>query len=330
MKRKRFLITALVMAIAATLVLLVACGETDNNFPAGGFTFDYPSYPNVNNYTPASSGSEARAVKGIEIEWLAGNVTVEAKSDIAALSYAETVYQNGQQADDGALTDDDRMHYYFDGAILHIKYAAANAGQNIGVTKDLTVLVPTSASITSVEIETASANVVVGAITTRNLRIDATSGDVQTTANAQNTKINTASGDIKADILSPAVDFEADSAYGNVTVEVNAAVSEASAESSSGDVYMHAAAAIGEASVESMSGKATLILDVAAREVDVETISGAINIVVDRQIGFSLETRNQFALPAEVVLSGRLYVYQNGMMKMEVETATGAVTFALK
>ena len=142
-------------------------------------------YANADSYASGDFTYEEGAVKKVEIDWIAGNITLEPGAGTLSVS----------EQSSGSLSDARRLHWWLDGTTLHIRYC--KSGERIRTTekKDLTVELPAGADL---EIDIASGKVAgeapldLGAV-----RIDTASGGVKIeTLNAKSVRVDSASGGI--------------------------------------------------------------------------------------------------------------------------------------
>lgn len=318
--RKRINLTVI---CALSFILFSLLSGCDNSLNLSS----YSSYAEAEKYTASDKG-QVTSVSGIDIDWLVGNVSIET-NDSDHIEFFEIAYEDGKQLTPEKTDEAKRLHYYFDGTTLRIKFAASREKNLKGLSKDLTVTVPNSLSLGTVGIENVSGDVKVGALTVRHLKIDTVSGNINCVASAQNLSADSVSGAIKLDVNNACKEVEADSVSGNIEIIANANISELSADTTSGNVNITVNAAVNELSVENLSGSIITDINVSVREADFESISGDITLNISN-IGFRLETKKSFTVPDGITKTGNFYTYLDGAMEIEVETVSGAFNLNIK
>lgn len=110
-------------------------------------------------------------VKNIDIDWVAGNITVN-PTENAELSISEQM--------NVSISDSKRMHYWYDERTntLFIKYCESGTSINLkNIEKDLVVYIPVSMNLIDVTIETVSADINWNNISATYYGITTVSGD---------------------------------------------------------------------------------------------------------------------------------------------------------
>lgn len=217
--KKKLIITLIVLSL-----LSVLCGCA-----AGSYLSDGIKYANAANYT--AGAGEAASVSSIEIDWIAGAVNVQ---------YGETQAVTFSESTTAELSEDEVMHWWLDGATLHLKFAKSGYRANNVPQKTLTLTLPQSFVLSELDIEAVSANVTVTGISVAKLDIETVSGNV------------TASG------VTAARELDFQTVSGNVTADLSALPAEIDCETVSGDMtLMLEQTAPFYAEFETVSGKFT-------------------------------------------------------------------------
>lgn len=246
-------------AVVMILILAMCAGAL---FGCGAVSFY--SYENAQGYSAGACEIE-EPIYNLDIDWLAGNVTVEYHEDDCI---AVTEESNGRPGNVGEL------RYRLDGNTLRIRYAAPGRLTYRG-SKDLTVLLPEGTSLGELSVDTVSANV---------YGEDISAGKVS---------IDTVSGDVRVSVLGELRDFEADTASGNVELYLPANASiELDADTVSGDVKLYLPAnASFELETDTVSGDVftdfactrrgdTYTCGTGGMELDMDTVSGDMSVLI--------------------------------------------------
>ncbi len=256
-------------------------------------------YSNADKYTAGNFTYEETKVKKVEIEWLAGSVTL--RNGKGTLSVSESGEQD--------LSEEEQMHWWIDGTTLRIKFC--KSGKELSLSKmekkDLTVELP---AFVDLKLDVAS-----GKIVSKNMLnlgtfdLEKASGSANIRfLSAEKVKIETASGATAFGKVSVAGTFEIDTASGGLTVdEINA----------------------NEIDVDSASGGITLgIAD--ASNVRINSTSGSVKITLsDKKAGARIRfdaVSGDFNTALSVVNSGDLMTIGDGRINMEIKVVSGSVT----
>lgn len=172
-------------------------------------------YANAKEYTPGDFTYDASAVTMVDIDWIAGSVTL--KNGSGTLSVSESGA--------GSLQDADRLHWWIDGTTLRIRYCRSGrstAGIR-GSDKELTVELPASVDL---KLGIASGKVVAPeTLVLGKLDLNKASGSAEfRNLIAGEIDVDTASGGLTADAVT-AKKIDVNSASGNVEMGLSAAES---------------------------------------------------------------------------------------------------------
>lgn len=188
MKVYKKIIVMLVLAAVGLSLCLTGCRVNINVENTGLSDF---SYADAANYS-VGAAEFSETVEHIEIDWLAGNVTVASHSS-DTISFSEESLT--------ALSEDTQMHYWLDGTTLHMKFCRSGKWQLDGVEKDLTVLVPENLSLTSLTVKSMSADIHLNALQAESANIGTTSGTLQiTVSKVRNFSTGSVSGEVSLSV----------------------------------------------------------------------------------------------------------------------------------
>ena len=254
-------------------------------------------YANADSYASGDFTYEEGAVKKVEIDWIAGNITLEPGAGTLSVS----------EQSSGSLSDARRLHWWLDGTTLHIRYC--KSGERIRTTekKDLTVELPAGADL---EIDIASGKVAgeapldLGAV-----RIDTASGGVKIeTLNAKSVRVDSASGGTTIGKVDVAGAFTVDTASGGLAID---------------DVCADSV------KIDSASGGITLGLKEVG-SVDVDVVSGGVKLrLIDKDAGAAIRhsaVSGTFTCSLPYEKSGGTYTIGRGEIPIEIEAVSGNVT----
>lgn len=156
----------------------------------------------------AAAAVDASGIRKLNIEWVAGDITIESKEGIDQIQFSESAVENSKYA----------MHYKVSGSKLAIQFSRENItgfGINLGteVIKDLTVWVPMDWVLQELQLEVASADVEVRNLTIDSIDFDGASGTCDfTNCIVGDLDMDTASGDVTFSGELNTLDFDAASA----------------------------------------------------------------------------------------------------------------------
>lgn len=169
------------------------------------------------SHSPSASDGEQMSemyttssqIREIEIQWVLGTITIEA-GDVDQVVYQETPVSDSRYRMVTKASPDE----------LKIQYCSENAGLSfsmfgteINVVKDLTITVPKDMTLESLEIEAASAEVIIRGLTIDEVSLDTASGKCELEGcRIRELDVDTASGDIRFNGSLNELDFDAASA----------------------------------------------------------------------------------------------------------------------
>ena len=254
-------------------------------------------YANADKYTAGGFTYEASAVKRVELEWAAGDVTLSHGTDTL------TVTESGGDA----LSTSEKLHWWLDGTTLRIRYCESGYAHVIQAKqKHLNLELPVDVDL---KIDIASGKLGADALCCSSLDVNTASGGMQvTTLDAKEVKIDSASGGTVLGDVTVDGTFSVDTASGGLTAErVNAKT--VKVDSASGGVKL-GLDTVNTVKVDVASGRVTLKLLDAARgaTVRLNKLSG----------GFDCK------LP--MTAEGKTYKIGNGEIQITVDSASGGVS----
>lgn len=274
------------------------CGLLLCSLCACGFSVSTGTiYENAANYSVGDAAVSGK-ITALDIHWTSGKLILATAPDGSnAVTLSETSRIE--------LTDEYRVHYWLDGEVLRVQYAAS--GQRTfpsNLNKTLTLTVPASLTLDKLEIDTASAEVEVTGLCAADVSIGTASGSVRAELSGTDTvRVNTASGQAAltlggasscllssaSGLLSLTASEEigklrADTASGGVSFTL-AGVKDAEVESASGAVRLECGGTVGSLDVDSASGKITVLLSGTADDVELESTSGDVRVDCGGTVG---------------------------------------------
>ena len=256
-------------------------------------------YSNADKYTAGNFTYEETKVKKVEIEWLAGSVTL--RNGKGTLNVSESGEQD--------LSEEEQMHWWIDGTTLKIKFC--KSGKELSLSKmekkDLTVELP---AFVDLKLDVASGKIVSeNMLNLGTFDLEKASGSANIRfLSAEKVKIETASGATAFGKVSVSGEFEINTASGGLTVdEINA----------------------NEIDVDSASGGITLGI-AGASNVRINSTSGSVKITLsDKKAGARIRfdaVSGDFNTALSVVNSGDLMTIGDGRINMEIKVVSGSVT----
>lgn len=159
------------------------------------------------NQTGSVGSTDPAAIREIKIEWISGSVTIE-PGDVQEITFLES----------GNGTDKYEMVWKQSGDELVIQYSKDSSIAGFGLhfgdgSKDLTVTVPRGWVCDSLELDTASTDLIVRDMIIREMEIDSASGTAKfENCTVSSLDVDTASGDVTFTGSLNELDFEAASA----------------------------------------------------------------------------------------------------------------------
>lgn len=285
--------------------------------------WDYSETPAMEGFGYSEGGYyfDVNDVKGIEVEWAAGMVTVDSWSEdsICITEYAEN-----------ELNDRTRMELDVNGEVLNVRYRQSGGLLNVKGQKWLSILLP-DGMMGEINISTASADVQVYNVELDTLRTETASGGVTTDqCFTQTAQIQTISGDVgcselhanQADITTTSGDI-----WGNVYG------TNVKASSTSGDIQLTGLNMTEQLDLNTVSGDIFADMTASAgQKIDLSTISGSVSLALPYDLGFTLDYAT---ISGEINVSGNFdgniftksgtHTFGGGECGIHVETTSGNV-----
>ncbi len=191
------------------------------------------------SFIPGKSGGEIQSstgevsasdVRKLEIDWVSGTITIKPQAGTDQITFTET----------GSIKADDNMVWKMSDHKLSIEYEGSTVFlgiQSSSVSKDLTITVPADWICHSLEIDAASAQVLVSGLTLNEVDFDGASGICTfENCNVDEMEVDTASGDITFTGQLGIIDINAMSA--NSELNLTNCPSRIDLESMSGDLVL--------------------------------------------------------------------------------------------
>lgn len=236
----------------------------------GSSTF---TYANSDRYTAGGAEVSADRLQKLEIDWLAGSVTVE-------LWDGDTVSFSEQGED---LEEDRQLHWLQDDETLHIRYCAAGKFQNLPA-KDLLVRVPSGVRLEKLSVSGTSADVRITDVAADHLKFDSTSGDLEAWADCEMLSADTTSGGVR--FTGTAGQADVSTTSGSLSFEGHA--ERAEFESTSGSLTF-AGTVVKELKFSTISGSGNLDLDATPEELSFDSTSASLTLALPGERSFEAE-----------------------------------------
>ncbi len=285
---KKIITILLVVFIIVLSCLMISCSfsiidyENDENYQKGGATI-------------------TSEITSIEIEWVRGSVSVE-YCDSDSIGFSEASVEE--------IKDKYILRYNVEGSTLHIKFAKTGKYplSNI-IKKDLTIKLPNSLQLNTLEIDSVSADVYVSGDnkTISNINIESVSGGIELIADAKSIDIESVSGNVA--IASTADSLELESTSGDASI---------------GGSFKYI-------EVTGVSGEIAVNAD-ALKNCEISTTSGNV-LLVTAENSFTLEkstVSGRFECEQEASTQGDKIIYGNGSNNYEISTVSGNITIKKK
>ncbi len=200
----------IVLSASGILLLLALSSCFSRLFEVASLTDSVVRYENAGKYT-AGSGSVAKTIDELEINWVAGQVELLV-CDGDTVEFSETSEQE--------IRDAFKMRFLQDEKTLYLQYAKSGRWKFGKLSKKLTVKIPRDLHFSQIRIHTVSAGIQLTDLQTDTLKIETVSGYTQFSGGqAMNTlSLETVSG--KADIsLWRVADLIVNTVSGSVKVQ---------------------------------------------------------------------------------------------------------------
>lgn len=295
MKMHKRIIAMLVLAAVGLPLCLTGCGV---NINIGNGLSDF-SYADAENYS-VGAAEFSETVEHIEIDWLAGNVTVASHSS-DTVSFSEESL--------AALTEDTQLHYWLDGTTLHMKFCRSGKWRLDGLEKDLTVLVPEDLPLTSLTVKSMSADIHLDALQAESANIGTSSGNVELTdcAVTDIVQVDTTSGWVDMSLIEPLETFAWDTTSGTLQIT---------------------APKVRNFSAGSVSGEVSLSVKEEPETLSIKTTSGSIDLALPEDASFTLDydsTSGDLSSGLPHRTESGQYLFGDGKAEYQIDTVSGDV-----
>lgn len=219
----KILICLVVVVICASLMLFLFRGNYDLPVLSFGRGADKGYTVGDKSGTTTVKGE----IKGLDIDWSSGSISVHG-GDVDQVTLIESAQEK----------ENSRLRYKLDGGILKICERSTTVSLFSSFSKDLEIVLPLALaqSLTSVEVDCASADIRLMELTADKVDIDTASGDITATGDYRSFEIETASGE--AELNCSILYLEFDSASGDLTLNSSVAPEKMDVSTASGSSYI--------------------------------------------------------------------------------------------
>jgi len=208
---------AIVIAISALLSGLTGC-----SLPSFRFSDDGRNYE-------AGDADVTGTVRNLEIDWASGSVHVLA-GDVDSVEIREVTSKEAEP--------DQQVHWCLQNGTLYVRFSAPNMiNSSLSLKKELTVTIPKNLTLKEVEVDSASAEVLLDGFTADIIAVDTASGDITCHASATDIEIESSSGAIDLTQRGSAKEVSLENASGKILADIEK-IAELSIESASGRVTL--------------------------------------------------------------------------------------------
>ena len=271
-------------------------------------------YSNSDKYT-AGDREISDKIDELDIEWPSGKVTVSA-SDNETVSIKETSKNE--------LEDKYKVHSWADGSTLHIRFC--KSGERCDENKTLEISVPEDTEFKAINVDSSSADVTIEGLSSKEVSMDASSGNMTYNGSTDSFTADTSSGNIS--FSGEASDISAECSSGEVFIDQKGKSESIYAETSSGDIEL-SAEYTDELQAESSSGDKVIRLAEMPSDTSIEASSGNIKLYLPEDAGFTAEIDTasgdiDYEFPMKKT-GDETYVCGNGDSKLSIETSSGDI-----
>lgn len=208
------LIVGCVIALLLIFLLVYGlCRKTTFPFLSIGWG---DTYDNAEKYTAGSGSLPVDDLNTLNINWIAGEVTVTPSNSDSI----EILEEGGE-----SMKDSDKVHYYYHDGILDIQYRESGkslASFGLSDKKNLTVKIPQKLcqDIKSLQGDFVNADASINGIAAKKLSIETVSGDFSFDSSARDISIDTVSGDCQIRTTITPESINTDSVSGDITISI--------------------------------------------------------------------------------------------------------------
>ena len=310
MNRDRMIrMTAMLCAAVLLCAVIVSAGGLIVKAAAG--------YDHAEKYT-AGDAEITGKVKNLEVNWTSGKITV-AYHGKDTVDLRETAKR--------PIDEDQKMRWWLDGDTLRIQYRKAGLNRSLGMDpeKELVLTLPEGIELESALFTLTSGDLVIPGIRTGTLQMTATSGNLDTEAEATFCMATTTSGDQHLKLQGKTERIQTSATSGNIRIEAEEA-KHIQSVSTSGDMDIRA----GKNENTNLSGtSATVYIRLEKmNRLSVNTTSGNVTAELPESPGFKAELHT-LSGDTETGMSmkknGNQYVCGDGSGRVQINTASGDI-----
>ena len=297
------------------------------------------TYENAESYTKGAADISEN-VKNLDIHWISGRINVAYHKENTVLL---------EESANKSVSADMEMRWWLDGDTLRVQYSKSGAHFfNFSFTnlqKTLTVTLPESISLKDVAINATSADMEIPSLRAEAVRLNATSGNINASADAPAIDVEATSGDVAMKTGENADELSVVTTSGKITLEAGNA-GRAKVGSTSGDLNItggtmksiEAGATSGQirlalkgsddVQIDTTSGDIKVELG-ALKSLKVKATSGDVTALLPETPGFTADlhtTSGDVHNALKMSSDGSTYVCGDGSGTVEIHTTSGEVT----
>ena len=299
--------------LAAVICAVLMCFSGCSAGFVGGTSV---SYDNADKYAPGDR-EFSETIDELDIDWVSGRVTVTA-ADVSGVSVKETTKAK--------LDDELKVHTWAEGSILHVRFCKSGERYNRDEDKTVEITVPGDRLYKAVKIDVSSADVSCTGVNTEKAYLDASSGDLEYSGNADSFTADSSSGNIS--FSGEAKSIKADASSGNVTIGQKGSSDSIAVDTSSGDIKIDAGYT-GSLELDSGSGSKEIRLAQMPAKTTIDSSSGSVTMYLPENADFEADISTgsadvSFELP--MTKNGdQTYICGSGENKLKIDTSSGDV-----
>ena len=297
------------LVICAFLMCLSGCS-------AGFIGGTSVSYDNADKYAPGDR-EFSEAIDELDIDWVSGRVTVTA-ADVSGVSVRETTKAK--------LDDELKVHTWAEGSILHVRFCKSGERYNRDEDKTVEITVPGDTVYKNVKIDVSSADVSCTGLDAEKADLDASSGNMEYSGNADSFTADSSSGNIS--FSGEAKSIKADASSGDVVIEQKGSSDSIAVDTSSGNIKIDAGHT-GSLELDSSSGSKEVRLAEMPASTVIDSSSGTVTMYLPGDADFEADISAgsadvSFELP--MTKNGdETYICGSGENKLRIDTSSGNV-----
>ncbi len=271
--------------------------------------------------TAAQSYSSGNAtftepVQELNLDWAAGSVEIT-YHDESTVIIEETAKE--------PIAENNKMAYSLENGVLDIRFRS-DLGSITCPAKTLRVTLPKNVTLQKADIDLASAGLTALELLTEKAEVSSASGSVTLSTAAKKVKISCASGEIDFTHTGDAENIELETASGNITANVCNA-DDLEVDSSSGRIRL-SADTVQEMEIDATSGKVDCTLKSQFSECEISSASGGITLHLPENADFAAEldtASGKISYDLPMTVQNGKYMAGNGSAELAVSTASGDI-----